>query len=603
MTSIWGIMAPKIDTALQGIFNRMTEIMPFSPKSTVNVHVNDEIAIGHSTIGLFHKLGYPMRLTENKLMAVCGIPIWENACCAPPLEMKLNEDAVFDAGLIQTACQGDFLGDIGGVYAFATWESNNRELCLGTDRLGFKSLYYMHDPLKNAVFFASRLRGITDPLDGRLQINWKAVLEFLHFGHPLDNKTFYKQINLVPPGTVISFLAGQIHRKKYWDINDIKIDDKMSYQDAVDINVAALSSSILRRIERAGDAKMIMLLSGGADSRRVLGELVKNNVKIDTYTTRGFSEIDNESEIAAEVAGTVGVKNTFFDLPQVGFVEKYWSRANSLLDYESCLHQWLLPLVDILPFKNAVNYDGIGGDLLIEAITKASGFYEEESFQKVQQMNIQNKASKIIGKPHNLEFLKNEIQFPLCQESIEQSVIESLKRYEKSENQLTLFFFMNRTRRSISLAPTRILQEKVESFCPFLDKDVLYATLSVPLKFRLKHSLRQDIINFAYPELSRVPYAKYKEEVSGYTRSIKKQHKKEKLRQLRLNITTHFLKSNRCFKPYAVAPKFFTSLAMSYFGYLRIPYEFSLSFSVFYEWFAAYGHKLKKPLSKGNQWY
>lgn len=598
LTAIWGILAPSINASIRSVFDQMTGIMPFSGTDSVRTYVSDRLAVGHSSIGTFHRSGYPVHCSDGQIVALCGTPIWEGDEANPPIKIRASDDAAYDAELVQVALRGGRLADVGGVYAFVAWDPIVEELCLGTDRLGFRGLYYMYDEPRNVVFFASRLRGLTDVLDEDLEPNWKALLEFLHFGHPLGNKTFFVPINLVPASMVIRFSKSGVRNERYWDINSIAIDSRMSYRDAIEVSQSAFLAAMRRRIRRASDVKTIVLLSGGADSRRIAGELIGQDVEFETFTTRGFSAVDTEGGIAAAVARALRVENTFVDLPREGFVRKYWSRSNRLVDYESCLHQWLLPLSDALPSLPLVNYDGIAGDIAIDVVQRASGFYEAEQYYKVAAMALQGKVDHILGARLHLSFLKDRLRARLDAESIEDSVVEALRAHEVSENQLMLFFLLNRTRRGVALAPTRVLQNKIESLYPFLDRNVLEATLSIPLVHRLKHTLRQDIVRFAYPKLGNIPYTQYKQHASEYTRSLKTIYRREKLRQLRSNIWLHFLKTNIAFKPSAVGFRFASCVALSYLGILRVPYEFSLTFQVFYDWLNTYGGIAKELGSK-----
>jgi hypothetical protein len=222
--------------------------------------------------------------------------------------------------------------------------------------------------------------------------------------------------------------------------------------------------------------------------------------------------------------------------------------------------------------------------MLLEGVFHGSGFAYFENCQNTLAANTAFKVHKIIGEQPNISFLKNNIKNKLLNESLEDSVLKALTEYTLSENQLTLFFQMNRTRRAISLAPNRILQPKIENMFPYLDMDVLQAALSVPFEHRLKHTLRRDLVKFAYPKLADIPYTQYKKQMSGYTINLRKEYLIEKRRQLRSNIWSYFIKSNKALDPFTVGPKLAVCLALTYCGKLRVPYEFGLTFQVFYEW-------------------
>lgn len=591
MSAIWGIVAPKIDDSARKAFDQMTAVMPFTESSKVNTVVTDQIALGHSTIGTIHQNGFPLRCDDGSLIVLYGFPLLERDGCKSNRLNNQEDDRSHDAGLVQYAIKDDSLPDLGGVYAFAEWRQTSKNLLLGTDRLGFGSIYYHYAEGKNILYFSSRLRGLSTIKSLSNDIDFKAIHEFFKFGHSLGNRTFYSKIKLISPGSCLEYNLSAISEREYWNIGNIQIDHSMSYQDAVESNASALKSSMARRIDRCTNLKTLLLLSGGADSRRIAGELSLKGVEFETFTTRGFAEKDSEAAIAAEVARALGVKNHFVDLPMDGFIKNYWSRANDLNDFECCLHQWLLPLAESLPSGDFVNYDGIAGDTLIEGVFRSSGFADAENFEIVNSSDTQTKASKIIDKKLKLSFLKKELTENIYAESLHDSVVDSLNKFSNTENQLTLFFLMNRTRRSIALSSGRVLKSRIETLYPFLDIDVLSASLSIPYEHRLRHTLRKDIVKFAYPELSSIPYTQYKSEVDNYSNNLKKSYRREKVFQLRNNIKKFALPKEILMRR-VVIPKLLSKYLFSYFGYYQPPYELGLTFQIFYEWFAENGYQL-----------
>lgn len=591
MSAIWGIASFEIDTFSRNIFKKMSTVMPFSESHSVKTMDFGQVLLGHSTIGTIHKEGFPVESQDGDFTTICGMPVWEGAKSNYEIIGFGCDDRDQDSKILNWALKNDRLSDVGGVYAFSRWDPKAQKMVLGTDRLGFRSLYYYYDVKEKILYFSSRLRGLLVIESLKNDFDFKAIQEFLKFGHSLGNRTFYSQIKLISPGAYLEFDLSAVEEREYWNIGNIPIDHSMSYQDAVELNASALNKSIARRVERCKNLQTHLLLSGGADSRRIAGELSRQGVAFETFTTRGFVEADSEATIAAEVARALGVKNNFIDLPMEGFIQKYWSRANELNDYECCLHQWLLPLAESLPSGSFVNYDGIAGDTLIEGVFRSSGFADTENFKFVNSSDIQTKASKIIGGNLQLSFLKKKIADKFPPEVLISSVIENLTKYDGYENQLTLFFLMNRTRRSISLSSSRILQARIETLYPFLDIDFLNATLSIPYEHRIKHTLRKDIVAFAYPDLSYIPYTQYKSQVRGYSEGMKIAYRREKSFQLRNNINKFVFQKESLFR-HNFTSKILLKYLLSYFGFYKPPYELGLTFQVFYEWFAENGYKV-----------
>jgi asparagine synthase (glutamine-hydrolysing) len=85
-----------------------------------------------------------------------------------------------------------------GMFAFAIWDKIKKELFIVRDRFGIKPLYYLNSAQQFS--FASEMKAILTVCDGLMDINKQALVEYMWYGNPLGENTFYTDIKRLLPG-------------------------------------------------------------------------------------------------------------------------------------------------------------------------------------------------------------------------------------------------------------------------------------------------------------------------------------------------------------------------------------------------------------------
>jgi asparagine synthase (glutamine-hydrolysing) len=130
----------------------------------------------------------------------------------------------------------------------------------------------------------------------------EAIFEFFTLERVLGTKTFYKDINFLPPATVLLYQGSNFSLTSYWrrKYRDEKYPKKY-YVDNLSITI---KKSLERRMQ--GNYRFGLLLSGGLDSRMVLAASDKELV---CFT---FGDFENrEVKIAKRIANVKGYKHIF----------------------------------------------------------------------------------------------------------------------------------------------------------------------------------------------------------------------------------------------------------------------------------------------------
>ncbi len=590
MSRIWGLVTAEADTKNARGLQLQAEILcrhvGGSPETWLTAHAG----LGHHAVGSFPRKKQPCFSDGGQKACVyCG-KIFDYDSLRVDLE---KAGARFEPGdedpefLMQWVIyQGPGrLSELNGLFACALWDERNKRLDLITDRYGLRMIYYHHDAAKGRLVFATELRGVVDSGLMEQKVNWPAWSTFLAFGHNLGDATAFQDVFTVPPGSVLTFVNNTIRLTKYWDINSICIDEHMSHDEAVE-GLAAHFTRAMQRRNTLSIGRKAVFLSGGLDSRRIAAELHRQGAEFTSYTA-GYAPTTEEVSLAARVAQALGVPNVFVALPP-SFLMDYMTRGTALCDYETDLHQWILPLVDSLPADTKVNYDGLGGDIPPEAVSLASGLHAPGKFQAIMKATPDERALGVSETPVDFRAFAPEIRRHLSNEHVVESVKAELRKYDVTDNQLCSFYVLNRSRRGVSLNPYRLILLRAETLCPFLDNDLFEFTLRIPAEIRLRRTLRASAARFAYPGLAAIPPAGKGAHLRPMPPGTTADARRQRRRYLLQNIRRHFLRNCWLFDTWRTGPALIKDYVKMFCVDRGVSHTFNLVSTVCYLWMERY---------------
>jgi len=226
------------------------------------------------------------------------------------------------------------LDELNGQFAFAIWNSKERELFLARDRVGICPLHYTIQG--DRILFASEVKAIFMEKDVQRQIDPIGMDQIFTFWSTLSGDTIFKNIKELQPGHYLKISRGQITLKKYWDIPFYSPDEQFTWSldDISEKFLELLNDSI--RIRLRADVPVGSYLSGGLDSSGITS-LVSNNFA-NTLRTFGihfeegaFDERDYQNQMVSflETDHTnIEVKNKQIGL---SFPEVLWHCETPLL--------------------------------------------------------------------------------------------------------------------------------------------------------------------------------------------------------------------------------------------------------------------------------
>ncbi len=298
--------------------------------------IEEDFAVARVHLGILNPEPQPIYNEDNSLCIFMDGEIFDYNKDKEELKQKgykfhVNNDPEFCLHLYEEYGK-KFVEKLNGSFVIVIIDENNQKLLIANDRYGLRPLYYAK--LNNKLLFASEVKAILQDKTFKKEINDEAIAEFFTFGHLLGNKTFFKGIIVLPPASVVTWERGRFSMEQYW---------KFRYDDTSRIYpenyyVEKLVKLFRQAVERrmCGNHKIGVSLSGGLDSRAVVGAINKKHDSIITITFT-FPGIDKTPQIAKQVSKKRGTTHKQFEIMQ-DFLVDYGEKAVYLTD-------GMLPLV------------------------------------------------------------------------------------------------------------------------------------------------------------------------------------------------------------------------------------------------------------------
>ncbi|MGN0523132.1 MAG: asparagine synthase (glutamine-hydrolyzing) [Eubacterium sp.] len=165
---------------------------------------------------------------------------------------------------------------LNGIFAYAIYNSESRELFLCRDRIGVKPLYYTNN--NDTFAFASRLESLLYVKGVEPVCNEDGLNEIFMLGPAKTiGKTVFKDISELPPACYMYYQNGSVKINQYWSLKAKPFEE--SQQEAIEHTHFLVTDAIRRQL--VSDVPLCTFLSGGLDSSII------SKVASDYYSDKG----------------------------------------------------------------------------------------------------------------------------------------------------------------------------------------------------------------------------------------------------------------------------------------------------------------------------
>lgn len=279
----------KLEASLSTLFHRGPDM------EDMQIFSSGKCVLGHrrlSIIDLSQAGKQPMSDTAGRYWIALNGEIYNYL----ELKKELSRDYEFrthtDTEVLLAAYKkwgDDCLNRLIGMFAFIIWDDKDQALFAARDRFGVKPFYYSILP-SGELILASEIKaihatGLTPEADAAI---WATYFSFGLYDH--SERTFYKGVNALAPGSSLRWHNGDIRIRKWYDLAE-RIGDNPDTRDEKEVMEEYLSlmqESI--RLRFRSDVAVGINLSGGLDSSVLLwlvqttqGE--ENQLKVFTFVS------------------------------------------------------------------------------------------------------------------------------------------------------------------------------------------------------------------------------------------------------------------------------------------------------------------------------
>ncbi|MFN8309184.1 MAG: asparagine synthase (glutamine-hydrolyzing) [Chitinophagales bacterium] len=232
-----------------------------------------------------------------------------------------------------TSCVSRFIG----MWAFALWDKNKKQLFCSRDRFGIKPFLYFN--IGNRMWFASEMKALRGIEEFPKELNLMMADRGLSFGWcEFQDETFYKNVKTLPPAHHLIYADGKLNLTRYWDVSSNKKSlNHLSWGERCEQFRELFFESI--RLHSRSDVANGICLSGGLDSSAIASAFgtifPETKVKAFNIYFEGKGKVD-ERPFVKEVVQKYPTIDPYYYQPTHQDVADNWHR----FAYQSDVPLW-----------------------------------------------------------------------------------------------------------------------------------------------------------------------------------------------------------------------------------------------------------------------
>jgi len=447
-----------------------------------------------------------------------------------------------------------------GMFAFCIWDERKKKIFLSRDKFGEKPLFYYFSN-KIGFLFSSEIKSFLaiKEIKDELEFENSSFNEYLTLNYLINNKTFFKNLFLLPPASYLFIDAKRYKKnpeiKKYWLLENYFIKKtKDTFEKASEkLKFLIKKSTELRMFS---DVDNGTFLSGGIDSSTISLQLKEiDNHKMTAHNIF-FKEKDfNEYNDAKIISDYLKINLKHYEIPQgKKLVEEFPNIINAMdqpMSDTSFIATYYLSKYSSNKSKVVLSGDG-GDELFCGYDTYIADIYRKffpkinlksNFIKRLPSKLFKTKLSKVgvdykISKFLNALSQNNNYSHILWREIF--SIDERKNIFNNYDNELINYNFLEFIDEEITKIPDinyldqymyidlkswfpndilykidrSTMHNSQESRLPFLDTKIVEYVCSLPINYKISFFERKKILRSIVEK--KLPTLLFKKKKSGF---------------------------------------------------------------------------------------
>jgi asparagine synthase (glutamine-hydrolysing) len=365
-----------------------------------------------------------------------------------------------------------FLKELNGWFSGLLLDLRKHLAILFNDRYGLGRIYHHQAP--GAFFFSSEAKSLLKVLPETRQLDPRGLGEWLSCGCVLQNRTLFRGIELLPPGSAWTFSAdGKLTKARYFDPGSWESLPALSPVEYYE-RLRETFPRILKRYLDGG-RPVGMSLTGGLDGRMIMAWSPRGPGELPCYTFNGHFRDCADLTIARKVARACGQPHQTIPVD-----ERFFAEFPALAE------------------KTVFVTDGAMD------VTGAAELYVNRFAHEIAPVRLTGNYGSEILRSH-VAFRPRNLPASLFLPDCVQQVHNAARTYAAEAGGKRLSFIAFKQVPWHHFARFAVEQSQLTLRSPFLDNDLVALAFEAPLEdaIGLEPSLR--LIAEGNPELGRIP--------------------------------------------------------------------------------------------------
>ena len=503
MPGIFGAYKKTGKETLSGLMEKMIRSMNHKGKLKIDRFVDENrgLCMGRVSLGTLNPVDQPIKVPEENCVIVFHGELYDKVGSATDPEYVLE----------QYIKKGDqCASELNGIFHFAVYDRRSEQLKLFSDKFGLQPLY--SSILPDGLVFGAEVKALLADENIPKEPDYRSFADFFHYGQILGEKTLFREIKLLPPGSILTFdlRTNRVNLKKYFAFDQLFVekgqyDPLISSEDVVSLLIKSIRARAIHK-ELLG-----ISLSGGLDSRGILAGLSQDAEGIYSYTL-GLPGCADE-KLAGRMAQVAMTNHEFIELDK-SYLQDFEKMALDMTRLSDGMYHphESTEMLALEYFKRArfkILLRGHGGE-----IAKAALAYPVMVSQQVYSFSdskeilnyIYNRTNLVIRDIDPMKFFS-----PSFHELMSKTPMSSLKESCGKASEILapadvcLYYYINEHIRRQVVASLDIFRTQVEIRMPYVDEAYIKGLLKLPVDERNNGEIHFKLIERCMPEMIKIP--------------------------------------------------------------------------------------------------